>query len=644
VEGPFKVRFEVWDQDGTTQSVAQQVTVGAPPESGWTTPFWIQMGSQSLNITTGGGPSWAQFQVETEPVTPTIVFDMAATTTFAPTVGERAWIKGRISHPSRLRITVGNASGAVQVVEGPFRQIFNVDWDGRDTNRNPMAPGQYTVTVTDVSAAPGTTAAQATWPLTLEPPPSPRLRIDGFTPAREDGWDFSAGPLTINASASSSGRPAFTASPGRCPDNAAPLRTVTLDRRVPGPFQYDWDGLDDYGSPAGTGWWWCLRLSGTSDQGPYVAAEQDVMLLTPPVGLKVITSAFPVAPALDPSTPPEIRAFVVDGQHKDRYAFSLSLTLAPAAAVGASTTFAPVTLRGTCSRASKCAWPIPAALRGAAIAWSVTVSTAPDWTGATLSATTGFRITDLVATAAAVRVDVPANVVPPIVGPGFIAQSPTSATLDVALFPGTGLAPGDPTGGAAFLGAVERAVNELRGFGDGAFWRFKSTAEENWSSVAVWAVPSPVTVLSDGGGLCSISATPGDSFAEAVAVLHGVACRDNAPGRQFSAHSHSSGIFWHELHHSAYDEMDEYCCDGGYEDGVNVYRDQNSCLYNSSVGSTCHEIEGRDPVTGMPVTNGWWASDSAVWDVMVSNRLENPDDRRAARWTFDRCRRGACGW
>jgi len=39
----------------------------------------------------------------------------------------------------------------------------------------------------------------------------------------------------------------------------------------------------------------------------------------------------------------------------------------------------------------------------------------------------------------------------------------------------------------------------------------------------------------------------------------------------------------------------------------------------------------------------WWASDSDKSDVMGnSNDVENPDDRRAAKRLFDRCRRGEC--
>ena len=642
VEGQFRVRYEIWDQDGSNQLASQQLSLSAPPELGYTTPFWIQTMATSLNFTSGGGPSFGQFQVEVEPVTPGIGFS-GTTPSFDPASGERAWIRGSISAPSRLRITVSGPGGSLTIVEGPFRQIFNVDWTGLDAAGAPMAPGPYTVTVTDVSAAPGTTAAVATTTIVLEPAPAPRLRIDEVSPVRWN-WEFPAGPLTLRATASAAGTPEFTASPGECKDKMPAVRTFTVTRPAAGPFWVEWDGNNDYGVSAGWGRW-CLRLGGVSSQGPYDEAAVEVTSVEPPLGLKVVASAFPAAPALDPSQPPEIRAFAIDGDHQDRYAYSFVLTAAPAPPIGGSGTFAPVTVPGTCFGARSCAWRIPSSLLGGAVAWSVTVSTVPDASGAAVTASTGFRITDLVAAGPAVRVDVPANIVPAAAtaGPAMIAQRATTTTLDVAVYPGTGLLAGDPTGGAVFQIALERAMAELKGFGGTSFWRFQSSVQKEWDLVAVWAVPSPVTILTGNKDKCSSSATPNDSFAEVVGVVHGVACRDNAPGRGFTARWTRSGVFWHEFHHSAFDEYDEYCCDGGYADGVNVYQNQTSCIDKSSNLWSCHEMESDpDPMTGKRSTNGWWRSDTGRDDVMWENRNEYPDDRRAAQRAFDRCRRGEC--
>jgi hypothetical protein len=644
IEGLFKVRFEVWDQDGTSTLDSQQLTLSASPESSWTTPYWIDAGSGvSGYFITSGGRSWAKFTITAEPAVPRLAFDASSTKTFDPSVGERARIAGFVTYASRLRAMIDLPGGPFVLGLGVFDGPFSWSWDGRDDSGQVMPPGDYTVTVIDDSAPAGTTVTTSTTTVKIEPAATPRLRIDALRPGRPGGWDFSAGPLTVNATASHGGRPLFTVSPGACADQLPPFRSILLTQATPGVFSFDWDGLDDYGFGVGSGMV-CLGLTGNAFQGPYAAAWLDLQMLPRPSGLNVMASLAPVSPALDPAVAPTIRALVVDNAHAERYAYSMSLTVAAAPPIGGSVQFSPVTVTQTCSRGSSCTWPVPASLaKSQAIAWRVTVAEAPLPGGASpLTATTGFRITDLASGGPAYRVDVPAVVSPPVIGPSFIAQAATSTTIDIALYPGTGLAAGQPTGGFAFLTAIERAVNDIRGFNSNPLRRWRSSAYDNWGNVAVWAVPEGVTVGYNGDGTCSWGGPRPVSFAESVGILHGVYCRDNTVGRVFSSRFNYAGAAWHELHHSAFDEADEYCCDGGYEDGVNVYSDISSCDDKGSNPQGCHPVEKRDSTGMVTETSAWWRSDPGMIDVMISNDFENADDRRAARNTFDRCRRGGC--
>jgi hypothetical protein len=303
-----------------------------------------------------------------------------------------------------------------------------------------------------------------------------------------------------------------------------------------------------------------------------------------------------------------------------------------------------VTVTQTCTRAQACTWPLPASLAGeSAVVWRVTATEAryPGSMRPLFSASTGLRITDLEAAGTTMRVDVPADLTPAGSSPSLVVQTSTAFTVDVAFYPGTGLSPGDPTGGPVFLKAIDTAVRDIKGFELTPSLRHHSSAVDNWANVAIWAVKEGVNV-GYGNGVCNIGGPGAVSFADSVGVLHNVFCRDNSNGRTFTSRFTRTGVAWHELHHAAYDESDEYCCDGGYEDGVNVYSDLSSCTAKSSNALSCEQIDGTDD-NGMPVTINWWRSDPPRVDVMSeTNDVENLDDRRAAKATFERCRRGGC--
>jgi len=101
-------------------------------------------------------------------------------------------------------------------------------------------------------------------------------------------------------------------------------------------------------------------------------------------------------------------------------------------------------------------------------------------------------------------------------------------------------------------------------------------------------------------------------------------------------------IIAHELHHAAFDESDEYCCDGGYKDGVNLYNSLKSCQDKGSDWMSCAMIDLRDKMGMVIDSRPWWRSDTGTADVMYNNRIENPDDLRASDALFAKCLGGGC--
>ena len=347
----------------------------------------------------------------------------------------------------------------------------------------------------------------------------------------------------------------------------------------------------------------------------------------------------PVSPALAPSVAPLVHASVVDAAHDDHPAFDFMLVVSPAPLPGNTGTFQPTIVTPGCSRVSSCTWKIPPGLAGSpAVAWTVTVREAPGLPGlAARSATTGLRITDLVRRPnVAVRVDVPA-----IVRDGSaLTAAPVSDDIDIVYYPGTGLDPENTTGGPRFLYAIEKNVNDIRGFGPKPF-RYPSSVLRGWGNVAIWAVPEVVPVDVSGED-CRWPHFNTVSWAESAGVLHDITCRDSASGREFSAWIGRNSVGWHELHHAAFDEADEYCCDGGYSDGVNLYSSPSSCDQKGSDRNTCAMIDRRDSMGMILETQPWWRSDVGSNDVMVSGETEKADDLRAAAAAFALCMGGGC--
>jgi hypothetical protein len=226
---------------------------------------------------------------------------------------------------------------------------------------------------------------------------------------------------------------------------------------------------------------------------------------------------------------------------------------------------------------------------------------------------------------------------------GSVRGAPATSQVNVVYYPGTGYDLADPGGASRFAAIVGDNLWQL--LGAAALRRFPSSVANSWDMVSVHASNTPVTVYHTPGttpgskaDLCEWGGFSQVSFGEVHGVLHTTDCRDNAWGKVFVAKTPLIG--WHEFHHSAYAEEDEYCCDGGYGDGVNLYESLDSCRIKSSNAATCKQISKFE--SGTLTVSTWWRSDTKTNDVMLSREEEDLDDLRAAGKTYTRCGAGGC--
>ena len=234
IEGTFKVKFELWDMDSVGPPLlADQGDLSGRPDRSWTTPysFWPGLAT-ATTFTTSGGRSSAVFTVTVLPAPTTITLTAGDPIEFDPANGEHAFVAGDLGLPSRLRIWVDIPGGQLEIVKGPFRQRFNVDWDGRDFNGHVVPPGDYPYHVVDVSSDPRYPPISAAGTVRILPPTSPRLSIQRLVPdtaktatSYTQPWDFWAGPLTVVAFASRPGNVTLTATPGYCGDRRRTRRS-----------------------------------------------------------------------------------------------------------------------------------------------------------------------------------------------------------------------------------------------------------------------------------------------------------------------------------------------------------------------------------------------------------------------------------
>ncbi|WBC16467.1 hypothetical protein O7600_06405 [Micromonospora sp. WMMA1998] len=638
VTGNFRVNFELWEDDSTEGGSRDQADLNAGTAKDWATTNLLGGRPGTSRWTTSGGPSRAVFTVSVSPRPTAIAISSpppgGTPREFDPRLGEILTVSGTLSVPSALRFTVtAQATGASFVLfEAPFYGgVFNVTWDGRWSDGSYAAVGGYTITVADPvdGASARTTQARVIQRV--------GLAFTGMTSQPATNWQYRSGPIVVGAVASAAGTFRMRVLRG-----ATEVYRTADQRRAAGPLSFSWTGRHADGSWATPGSY-AFTLEGTADDGrPFPAASRVLPVSDPPPGLEVYALAEPGVPAVNPQAVPgtSIRAKVVAADHSARPAARITVEMSPAGWIGRPVTLAPRVVK-TCVQTTECQAVIPSdILAGAAVAYRVTASEA-DGVPDMRTATADWRITDLnppdpsegpeVTLVPLWRASVPA-----VVGSdGRVNTRPLNQSIDVAYAPGTGYDTSTLDGARQFGNAVDDNAWQLLGIRSRVF---PSSIGTHWSQVGIWVqnVPVEVTVSPDGDALCRRGPFSPVSFAETNGVLHTVNCRDNASGTVFSADSPTVG--WHELHHSAYHEGDEYCCDGGYSygDGRNTYPSLSACQRGGSDARTCNEItDGVSPT-------GWWRSDGPMADVMIDNSVERADDIRAAEATFARCGRGQC--
>ncbi|GIF67930.1 hypothetical protein Ais01nite_59650 [Asanoa ishikariensis] len=638
ITGDFRVNFELWEDDSTEGGSREQADLNPGTAKDWATQSLIGGRNNTHSWATSGGPSRAIFTVSVTARPTTITLNSPPTAgvprDFDPRLGETLTISGYLSVPSALRFVItplATGSGFVHYEANFYGGSFNITWDGRMSDGTYAAVGAYDITVVDPMDA---STAQVGHARVIQ-----RAGV-GFTNMASQpasGWQYRSGPIVVNAVASVTGT--FRMVVFRA--GVEVFRTGD-QRKAAGPIGFAWNGRHADGSWALPGSY-VYTLQGNADDGrPFPPTSLTTNAVNPPPGFEVYALAEPGVPAVNPQAVPgtSIRAKVVAGDHNPRPAGRITVEMSPAGWISRPVALAPRVVK-TCVQTDECQAVIPSdILAGDAVAYRITATEAegvPDMA----TATADWRITDLnppepsqgpeVTLVPLWRASVPAAVNKD----GKLTTRPLNQTLDVAYAPGTGYDTSTLAGARQFGNAVDDNAWQLLGVRGRIF---PSSVATHWSQVGIWVqnIPVEVKVDPDSGALCARGPFSPVSFAEANGILHTVNCRDNATGNIFTADSPIVG--WHEFHHDAYHEGDEYCCDGGYSfgAGINTYASLAECQRNGSDASTCNEISDSTGRTG------WWRSDGPLSDVMISNTIERADDLRAAEAAFAKCGRAQC--
>ena len=268
-------------------------------------------------------------------------------TRFDPTLGERAWIRGTITNPTRLRFTVrSQATGlSFTLAEGPFwGSNFNIDWNGAPPGSStPTAVGLYDVTVTDVSTA--MPAAPVTRQVEIIRRINPEITRPTIQPSPT--WDFRNGHITLSASTSFTGSFWVEAHKGKFCN--APIVQTSQQVRGAGPLEGAWDGRDKTGALVTPGDY-CVRLAGRTSTGTVIVSPPvAIKAAAPSDGIEVYALTNPGVPAANPAPGTGISAVVVDTGHQTRAAARITIEASPAGPAGSSSQLAARTIAG-CER------------------------------------------------------------------------------------------------------------------------------------------------------------------------------------------------------------------------------------------------------------------------------------------------------
>ncbi|WP_406051305.1 hypothetical protein [Kribbella sp. NBC_00889] len=660
VTGDFTVRVTLIDVDvcppgssGCVTSTAADLTPGPGQSYEVSLAPW-HIGTRTY--TSPGGASWVSFSVTLDPISAGVSWIEPIGTmggqpqvTFDPTLGQTVVVRGSMVKPTGLEYSVTRRATAQTpeqrwvLTSGPFwNSAFRLDWDGTiPGDRRPLPDGIYDLGLRDIAHKGPGPAFNETRPVRIQRTPAntARATVTGLYPTAS--WDFRNGAVDLLGT-STGGTLKLQVAPrpaGGC--GSVSWTTLTYESapvaRPGGPIYLSWDGRDSAGQlVAGNSF--CLRANlVASNVGTAVSGSIGLAALTPSTGLETWVFPSPIVPYSQGRGSASIKALVVDIAHRDRYASTISIQASPAGAPGSAEAFAPVVV-ATCTRAKSCSAALPAALASAsAIVYRATVSEAGDAPGGAKTASSGWRVTDLNPLPSRTwRVSVPG-----LVEGGKVRTPPVSQTMDIVYYPGSGndLAVADQA--RRFEAQVASNVQFL--FGLGSPRGPTSMARHADAMTFIVSPQTVVDVRGSGNEMCRWSGLVAVSYAEANGVLHHANCRDSAWPASHEYSSDDASTDWHELHHSLYNEADEYCCDGGYFDGVNVYGSQSGCSTRTASTTPCSEIFMASTTPGVADRHtGWWRGDPLP-DVMVFNDLvENADDLRAAEAAFARCASNRC--
>jgi len=687
VDGPVDVIISIADVDQFKLSPApppvQKIFNMAPQGSGATASEAVFAPFQTRTpVTYGGVDADISFTVTTTFVPP--AFGNSAMTlsksSFDPSLGETVMASNTLvmtpgvpagtpsgQYPSTTPVTVvviPSGGTPFTLVSGlTANKAFNVIWDGK-INGVRAPNGIYTIQARldsgGMASAPVlvTTAATAfdVWAPTMAGPVNPRAGPVGF-PYRMSPQ----GTIVTRVEGPAAAGSACTA--GALP-TAVPARTLNRPAGS-GVLDVELQGQNGIFIPSGN---YCVRFQGTAAGGMSlgsVSREINVVnapelrlvtRVTPTIPALVpsVTAPFPnvlIGPVLVPSRPVVVEAFALDPARRPRPTGTITVRAYPLMIVPIDPSLISET---TCSNASSCRLTVRmetlVAGGGTAtgtgnIAIEALAQDRPDASGATSPPASARVAPRGLATTRAgsmpIMVSVPLKGNPRTEG---FTMTPRNQTLDVAFHAGTGIDLAVAPQANLYQDFIGNALQVFFG-GDPSVGDTMTMTPDGSGATAFWmsATPAKVTIAtsSNPANLCNRQSVTKVPFAEIQAVVHAVACRDNADGdgATFSAiigggDIGTAEILWHEFHHAAYDLADEYPPDGGYFQTAelpNVMRGPNECSLKGAEPAQCVQIG----------TTGWWRSGPTP-DVMVGRTKENLDDQRRATFIINQCKGGLC--
>ena len=663
VEAPFDLVVSIADADENKLPAIEIQETGrlSNAPSGDATVPWYLLGGGSVNIS--GPDADVAMQVSIQEIFPGFGTRALSLSRLSidPSIGDQVMASTtivergtNISYRSGARVhfsaVARSNSAVIDLGEAAFQQQLNITWDGRN-GATAMPPGRYVLRTTMVRT--GETIESSEFVIAAAVP--------GLEITRLTDWNSRAGPVEVGYRLTRNG-PITATVLGPVPvDGAAdpcaggvPLAT-NPDRwnSNAGNFAHPVLLVAPSGSFLGDGAY-CMRLESNGQQ----ALRRFAVRSGPPLVLNV--SPHPVIPALAPGEPVYVEARVFDEKRSARPTGTI--------AVKASLTDVGMpmpTVTTTCTNVSSCRLGIPPAMvNPSVIALLVFEASASDLANPgnvdpqppqVTFAPRGVSVGPTLGRAyGAISIPLTPD------GAGGFKIYDRRRAIDMAIHPGTGFDLSQPPSRAQFLDAIDATMRLV--FGEDAIVRDTSiTAAPDAFAFWFTTTRADIGIYADSGDvMCRRDAMTSLPFAEVQAVFHLVDCRDttDGSGATFSAFARTTRsaatIFWHELHHGAFDLADEYADDGGYfqtADVPNVMGSAADCARLGAQAELCEQIGAREEdacvakgtkVGDCPIRRvNWWRAAPRP-DVMIGNTIENADDQRRANFIVARCRRGQC--